>query len=102
MNRRAAPDCERLGLTDDQRAALTGFTWRAVRALAHLREAWCGADSSNRVGVETAIRALLATHSLRDIPGACVRVLTYRLDDGIATQLLDAVGSLSKLPPAAA
>jgi hypothetical protein len=85
-------DCDALGLTDDQRAALGGFTWRTVRALAHLREAWCGADPDNRLGVERAIRALLATHSLEEIPRTCDAVLRHGLDAGLGAQLLAAVG----------
>ncbi len=38
------PDCHDLGLLSHQYAALTGFSGRAIRALAHLREAWCVAD----------------------------------------------------------
>ena len=85
-------DCDALGLTDRQRAALTGFSSRTVRALAHLREAWCGADPMNRTRVADAIRALLATHSLEEIPAICDRVLTYGLDDGLAESLRVAVG----------
>ncbi len=86
-----ARDCDELGLTDDQHAALTGFSGRAVRALAHLREAWCGADPQNRECVARAIRALLAAHSLQDIPRATARVLTCGLDDGRAVEILEAV-----------
>ncbi len=83
-------DCDALGLDDRQRAALTGFSSRAVRALAHLREAWCGADPGNRPHVEEAIRALLATHSLAEIPGITHRVLLFGLDDGLAARLRQA------------
>ena len=89
---REGRDCDALGLTDAQRAALTGFSGWAIRALAHLREAWCVADPENRVGVEAAIRALVRTHSLQEIPRSCAAVLAYRLDDGLAAALLDAVG----------
>ena len=85
-------DCDALGLTDAQRAALTGFSGRAIRALAHLREAWCGADPRNRVRVEEAIRALVRTHSLQEIRRSCAVVLAYGLDDGLVATLLDAVG----------
>lgn len=85
-------DCDALGLTDRQRAQLTGFSARAVKALAHLREAWCGADPMNEPHVVQAIRALLGCHSLADIPALCDRVLTYGLDDGLAERLRVVVG----------
>lgn len=90
--RRHHHDCDALGLTDRQRAALTGFSARAVKALAHLREAWCGADPMNEPYMVQAIRALLGCHSLADIPDLCDRVLTYGLDDGLAERLRVAVG----------
>jgi hypothetical protein len=86
------PDCEQLGLTDDQRGVLTGFTGRAVRALAHLREAWCGADPDNRRAVEACIRALLDGHSMQEIRSTCVRVLGAGLDEGQHATLLVRVG----------
>ena len=86
------PDCEQLGLTESQRGILTGFTGRTVRALAHLREAWCGADQYNRRAVEASIRALLEGHSLQEIPSICVTVLGVGLDDGQRATLLAAVG----------
>ncbi len=89
---RCRHDCDQLGLTDDQRAALTGFSGRAVRALAHLREAWCGADPHNRAAVEAAIRALLRGHSLVEIRALCAATLTAGLDRGLGASLLDAVG----------
>jgi hypothetical protein len=73
-------------------AALTGFTWRAVRALAHLREAWCVADPRNRAAVEAGIRALLAAHSLRDMPRSCAQVLGAGLEAERARELHQAVG----------
>ena len=86
------PDCEQLGLTDSQRGVLTGFTGRAVRALAHLREAWCGADPDNRRAVEASILALLDGHSMKEIRGICVCVLGAGLDDGQRATLLAQVG----------
>ncbi|MGH7730365.1 MAG: hypothetical protein ACRENJ_03855 [Candidatus Eiseniibacteriota bacterium] len=85
-------DCDTLGLDDRQRAALTGFSSRVVGALAHLREAWCVADPENRAPLDMAIRALLATHSLAEIPASCDRVLTYGLDDGLAERMRVAAG----------
>jgi hypothetical protein len=95
------PDCDReyLGLTDDQLAALTGFTGRAVRALAHLREAWCIADANNMDAVEASIRALLQGHSMERIRGICADVLRAGLgEDEQAPQLLRAVGLFPKRP----
>jgi hypothetical protein len=62
-------DCHpyHLGLKPNERAALTGFSWRAIAALAHLREAWISADGGNAKAIEAAIRVLLSeSHSLRD------------------------------------
>jgi hypothetical protein len=73
------PDCERLGLApgDD----LSGFTSRLVRALAHLREAWCGADPRNAAAIEAAIRALFeGSHSVQDSRAMMERVLVHGLD----------------------
>lgn len=84
-------DCDRLGLTDDQRATLTGFSGRAVRALAHLREAWCGADTQNAASVAQAIYELMKCHSLKDIPSLCSRVLANGLDAHRTDQLMDAI-----------
>lgn len=83
-------DCDRLGFSEAHYAALTGFSGRAVRALAHLREAWCGADARNMIHVEAAIRALRQCHSLADPPGpGLVRlVLSAGLDDGQAERIL--------------
>ncbi len=91
MNRRHY-DCDQLGLSDDQRAALTGFSGRAVRALAHLREAWCGADPHNRDSVEAAIRALLRGHSLVEIRSICASTLSAGLADRLVERLLANVG----------
>ena len=85
-------ECDVLGLTDHERATLTGFTWRTVRALAHLREAWCGADPDNRRAVEASIRALLEGHSMRDMPAICAHVLGAGLDEGQHATLLARVG----------
>jgi hypothetical protein len=88
------PDCDDLGLTDDQRAVLTGFTGRTVRALAHLREAWCIADHINGPAVEASIRALVLADSraMRDLRPICARVLTVGFDERIAAEFLACVG----------
>jgi hypothetical protein len=86
------PDCDDLGLLSHQYAVLTGFSGRAIRALAHLREAWCVADPQNAAQVAAAIRVLLLSHSLAEIRSLCARVLTHGLDDGRAAEMLTAVG----------
>lgn len=90
-------DCDRLGLTDDQEAGLTGFTSRMVGALAHLREAWCVADASNRVAVEHAIRGLLSGHSAADNPAVVRAVLGCGLDS--PERLWAAVGLQGEAEP---
>src|SRR5204863_7234300 len=85
------PDCRDLGLTPDQLACLTGFTRRAVAALAHLREAWCVADPGNAAAIETSLGALLASPSMRDIRPIALRVLGVGLDPGRHADLVDRV-----------
>ena len=63
---RPKPDCQRLGLSDAQLASLTGFTSRAAKAVAHLREAWLSADAENARAIASALRALFAeSHSFQ-------------------------------------
>lgn len=100
MSRRPA-DCRNLGLTDAQLAGLTGFTGRAVPALAHLREAWVIADAGNRAAVEVSIRVLLLGHSMREIPHMSAAVLRAGLDPDLAGLLLERVG-LAGLQPGGA
>lgn len=86
-------DCDHeLGLTREERACLSGFTYRAVAALAHLREAWCNGDTDNRFAVEQALRQLLAGHSLKNVRAICKKVLGHGLDD--PTQLWIGAGFL--------
>ncbi len=88
-------DTKSLGLRGPQLAALTGYTWRAVEALAHLRDAWTISDPGNRVAVEHAIFALVQeSHSLREMPETIKRVLTHGLDVGQSADILDAAGLL--------
>lgn len=44
----------------DQMAGPGGFETRILAALAHLREAWCSADSGNKVAVTAAMRVLVS------------------------------------------
>jgi hypothetical protein len=83
-------DCEHLGLSRSQLAALTGFTSRAVAALAHLREAWVIADGTNRPHVQAAINELLGARSCREIRPVCEAVLVAGLDPGQARAILKA------------
>lgn len=104
--KRVCESCQRLpecwlgsALDPHQRAALTGYSHRTVRALAHLREAWCIADAGNQPGIATAIRAILGTRSIREMTGIAVAVLSWGLDAGRANELLhdvDPSGALGR------
>lgn len=84
-------DCDLIFLGEKQ-AALTGFTGRAFRALAHLREAWCVADTSNAMAIEGAIRELLRGHSFDEHRDLLILILTHGLASDQAPELLRAVG----------
>jgi hypothetical protein len=56
---------DRLGLSDDLRGALTGFTHRVFSALAHLVSAWSIADATNVRAVEQEMAALLEARSIK-------------------------------------
>ena len=88
-----------LGLNDDQLASLTGFTRRAVQALAHLREAWLVADSNSATTIQLAIISLLEGHSLKRARQLCQDVLCAGHDRG--GELLDACGLPDDEPEAA-
>lgn len=80
---RPACDYERLGLEDDQGAALTGFTSRMARALAHLRDAWCSADEGNASAIEEALAVLFErSHSMDSQRAIMEAVLFYDHDRG--------------------
>lgn len=83
MNRRLKQPCsfENLGLTDAEGASLTGFTTPAIKALAHLREAWSRADADNARAIEEALRVLLTGHSFVRNREIVLKVLTYGLDE---------------------
>jgi hypothetical protein len=88
------PDCaaDKLGLTDTQQAALTGFSTRGVKALAHLREAWRIADRTNCEVVEASIRALLQSPIMQEQRDICATVLRAGLHTDQGPELLRAVG----------
>jgi hypothetical protein len=79
------------GVSSSELAVLTGFSRRAVCALAHLREAWCIADPGNAAAIEVSIRALLDAHSLRDIRPICIRVLGAGLDTRRQAEFLERI-----------
>lgn len=76
-------------LSRAEAAAPGGFEWRALCALAHLREAWCVADGHNKPLVEAAIRPLLQACEHNRIAR---HILTMGFDDGLAADLSEAVG----------
>lgn len=82
------PDChETFVRLLDQCGFLTGFTRRATAALIHLREAWIAADQTNRPGIETAIRSVMATRSILDRRDEYRDFLVDGLDDASAAEL---------------
>lgn len=85
---RFSPPCARLGLETKDRAALTGYTSKAVAALAHLREAWAGADNDNRASITKALCQLLHGHSFRENWRRVASVLIHDLSREDATDLV--------------
>lgn len=71
------------GLTDDERAMLTGFTSRMSAAFAHLREAWINADGVNKIAIEHALRVLFAeSHSVQDNAQLFTKILLHDHERG--------------------
>lgn len=67
-----------LGLNADEADMPGGFSQHVNDALAHLRESWFQADSSNRPIVEQAIRTLLTTLTDHpDLSKLAVKVLLH-------------------------
>ncbi|MGH9811505.1 MAG: hypothetical protein ACRD4T_00065 [Candidatus Acidiferrales bacterium] len=88
-----ARECPELGLDDSERAVLTGFTFRAAQALAHLRDTWSVADADNAAAIETALKLLFAqSHSFRRNRDVFLRVLTHGFDPLQAQQFLARIG----------
>lgn len=83
---------DRLGLSEDQRAALTGFTYRVFSALAHLTSAWSIADATNVRAVEEGIAALLEARSIKECRPLVLEALRANLASDQAPRLLMAVG----------
>lgn len=79
-------DAER-GLDDVELASLTGFTSRASRALAHLRESWLSADNSNATAIESCLVELFRGQSFQRNKSTFLRVLTYGLEPEQAQRL---------------
>lgn len=68
-------------------AFLTGFTGRVASALAHLRDAWCNADPTNRPQVAVAIAALFCTRSVEARRRAYLPFVRHGLDLDLADEL---------------
>ena len=68
------------GLEDAELASLTGFTSRASRALAHLREAWLSADESNATAIEAALVELFRGQSFQRNKALFLVVLIHGLE----------------------
>lgn len=60
MRRPPKPVCADLGLAPAEKACLTGFSYRAACALAHLRAAWLSADPAKQERMLDAMHAILA------------------------------------------
>lgn len=75
------------GLDDTELASLTGFTSRASRMLAHLREAWLSADDSNSTAIEAALVELFRGQSFQRNKAMFIRILTHGLDEGAAARI---------------
>lgn len=75
------------GLEDAELASLTGFTSRASRALAHLREAWLSADESNGRAIEIALSELFRGQSFQRNKHLFLTVLTHTLEPEQAAQI---------------
>ncbi len=76
-------ECENAerGLNEHELASLTGFTSRASRMLAHLRECWLSADDSNGRAIEIAIVELFRGQSFQRNRELFILVLTHQLDE---------------------
>jgi len=83
---------DRLGISEDERGALTGFTYRVFSALAHLTSAWNIADTTNVRAVEQAIAALLEARSIKECRPLVLEALSANLASDQAPHLLMAVG----------
>jgi hypothetical protein len=75
------------GLHNKELASLTGFTSRASRAVAHLREAWLSADNDNAAAIERALYELFRGHSFQRNKELMLNVLTAGLDESQAAAI---------------
>lgn len=75
-------ECENAerGLEEAELASLTGFTSRASRMLAHLRECWLSADESNGAAIERALVELFRGQSFQRNKALFLIVLRHGLD----------------------
>jgi len=85
-------DCDLGFLAEQKRAALTGFSSRAFRALGHLREAWCMADDGNARAIEAALRELMRGHSFEKHRDLVTEILVEGLASDQAQVSLAAIG----------
>lgn len=80
------PGAER-GLHDAELASLTGFTSRATKMLAHLRESWLSADEENGAAIERALWELFQAHSFKRNKELMINVLIHGLDESQAAAI---------------
>ncbi len=83
-------DAER-GLYGPELASLGGFTSRATKMLAHLREAYLHADSDNAYAIERAVVELFKGHSFQRNRAIMIQCLTHGLDPSMAEKLTRAL-----------
>lgn len=79
-------ECEQHGLSDSELACLTGYSYRAISALCHLREAWIVSDDTRRPLVEIACGALL--ESLDDLRLSALGENVLRHSNGYGGKLV--------------
>lgn len=79
-------ECEQHGLSDSELACLTGYSYRAVSALCHLREAWYIADDTRQPLIEIAAGAIL--ESLDDLRLATLGENVLRHGGGYGDKLV--------------
>lgn len=92
----ATPPCDlHHRLPDGLAGALTGYSTRAVRALAHLADAYSVADDRHVVTIIAAMRALLEGHSF-DVGHRRIAafVIAWRFDGDGLRRILTEVGLL--------
>jgi len=79
-------ECEQHGLSGSELACLTGYSYRAISSLCHLREAWIISDDKRRPLVEVACGAIL--ESLDDLRLSALGENVLRHSNGYGAQLV--------------